>query len=85
MPKRDDNSDFLMDMFMQREQKRRKEEADKEKQKEERQQEAAFAAKANCTTDTQGRTNVKSTTSQVTVSTCTASGEDPLNDTLLIE
>ena len=47
--------------------------------------EAAFAAKANCTTDTQGRTNVKSTTSQVTVSTCTASGEDPLNDTLLIE
>ena len=46
---------------------------------------AAFAAKANCTSSTEGRTNVKSTTTQVTVSTCIADGEDPLNDTLLIE
>ena len=46
---------------------------------------AAFAAKGNCTSSTEGRTNVKSTTTQVTVSTCVASGEDPLNDTLLIE
>ena len=45
----------------------------------------AFSAKANCTSSTEGRTNVKSTTTQVTVSTCVASGEDPLNDTLLIE
>ena len=46
---------------------------------------AAFAAKANCTSSTEGRTNVKSTTTQVTVSTCVADAEDPLNDTLLIE
>jgi type IV pilus assembly protein PilA len=46
---------------------------------------AAFAAKANCTSTTEGRTNVKSTTTQVTVSTCVADGEDPLNDTLLVE
>ena len=46
---------------------------------------AAFAAKGNCTSSTEGRTNVKSTTTQVTVSTCVASGDDPLNDTLLIE
>tara|TARA_B100000579_G_C22832752_1_gene856911 strand:+ start:1806 stop:2300 length:495 start_codon:yes stop_codon:yes gene_type:complete len=45
----------------------------------------AFAAKGNCTSTTEGRTNVKSTTTQVTVSTCIADGEDPLNDTLLIE
>ena len=46
---------------------------------------AKFAAKGNCTTSTQGRTNVKSSTTQVEVSTCVASGEDPLNDTILIE
>ena len=46
---------------------------------------AAFAAKGNCTSSTEGRTNVKSTTTQVTISTCVASGDDPLNDTLLIE
>ena len=44
-----------------------------------------FAASSACTSSTEGRTNVKSTTTQVTVSTCVASGEDPLNDTLLIE
>ena len=47
--------------------------------------EAKFAAKANCTKTTQGRTNVKSTASAVTVSTCVADGEDPLNDSMLIE
>ena len=46
---------------------------------------AAFADKSGCTSSTEGRTNVKSTTSQVTVSTCVATGEDPINDTLLIE
>tara|TARA_B100001741_G_C16036095_1_gene362179 strand:+ start:22 stop:513 length:492 start_codon:yes stop_codon:yes gene_type:complete len=46
---------------------------------------AAFADKSGCTSSTEGRTNVKNTTTQVTVSTCVASGEDPLNDTLLIE
>ena len=46
---------------------------------------AAFAAKANCTAKTEGRTNVNSTTTNVTISTCTATGEDPLNDSLLIE
>ena len=46
---------------------------------------AKFAAKSNCTTSTEGRTNVKSDTTQITVSTCVADGEDPLNDTLLIE
>ena len=45
----------------------------------------AFSAKGDCTSSTEGRTNVKSTTSQVTISTCVATGEDPLNDTLLIE
>ena len=45
---------------------------------------AAFADKSGCTSSTEGRTNVKST-SQVTVSTCVATGEDPINDTLLIE
>ena len=44
-----------------------------------------FASKTACTTSTEGRTNVKSTTSQVTVSTCVASGEDPINNTSLIE
>ena len=44
-----------------------------------------FAAKSACTNSTEGRTNVKSTTTQVTVSTCIASGEDPLNNTSLIE
>ena len=44
-----------------------------------------FAAKANCTKGTQGRTNVKSTASAVTVSTCVADAEDPLNDSMLIE
>ena len=47
--------------------------------------EKAFSAKGDCTSSTEGRTNVKSTTSQVTISTCVATGEDPLNDTLLIE
>ena len=44
-----------------------------------------FAASSNCTSSSEGRTNVKSTTTQVEVSTCVASGEDPLNDTILIE
>ena len=44
-----------------------------------------FASKTACTTSTEGRTNVKSTTSQVTVSTCVASGEEPINNTSLIE
>lgn len=46
---------------------------------------AKFAAAANCTTGTQGRTNVKSTATAVDVSTCTVKGEAPLNDSLLIE
>ena len=46
---------------------------------------AKFAASSNCTSSTEGRTNVKSSTTQVEVSTCVASGEDPLNDTILIE
>ena len=46
---------------------------------------AKFSAKTDCTTSTYGRTNVKSTATQVTISTCIASGEDPLNDTLLVE
>ena len=45
----------------------------------------AFANKGACTTSTEGRTNVKSTTSQVTISTCFATGEDPLNNTSVIE
>ena len=45
----------------------------------------AFAGKSACSTSTEGRTNVKSTTSQVTVSTCVASGEEPINNTSLIE
>jgi type IV pilus assembly protein PilA len=45
----------------------------------------AFANKAACTTSTEGRTNVKSTTTQVTISTCIATGEDPLNNTSVIE
>jgi len=44
-----------------------------------------FASKTACTSSTEGRTNVKSTTTQVTVSTCVASGEDPINNTSLIE
>ena len=44
-----------------------------------------FASKTACTSSTEGRTNVKSTTSQVTVSTCVAAGEDPINNTSLIE
>jgi type IV pilus assembly protein PilA len=47
---------------------------------------AAFAAATTaCTISTEGRTNVKSTTTQVTVSTCVASGELPLQNTSLIE
>ena len=47
---------------------------------------AAFAAATTaCTTSTEGRTNVKSTTSQVTISTCFATGEKPLNNTSVIE
>jgi type IV pilus assembly protein PilA len=46
---------------------------------------AAFANKGACTISTEGRTNVKSTTTQVTVSTCVATGEDPLNNTSVIE
>ena len=45
----------------------------------------AFANSGACTTSTEGRTNVKSTTSQVTISTCFATGEDPLNNTSVIE
>lgn len=46
----------------------------------------AFAdATTACTTSTEGRTNVKSTTSQVTISTCFATGEKPLNNTSVIE
>ena len=46
---------------------------------------AAFSGKTACTTSTEGRTNVKSTTTQVTISTCIASGEAPLNNTSVIE
>ena len=47
---------------------------------------AAFAnATTACTVSTEGRTNVKSTTTQVTVSTCVASGVLPLKNTSLIE
>ena len=46
---------------------------------------AKFANKAACTTSTEGRTNVASSTTQVTVSTCIATGEDPLNNTSVIE
>ena len=44
-----------------------------------------FDAAKNCTAKTEGRTNINSTTTNVEISSCTASGEDPLNDTLLIE
>ena len=46
---------------------------------------APFAAKANCTTDTEGRTNVEHKTTIVKISTCIAAGEDPLNDQLTVE
>ena len=47
---------------------------------------AAFAAATTaCTVSTEGRTNVKSSATQVTVSTCVASGELPLQNTSLIE
>ena len=47
---------------------------------------AAFAAATTaCTISTEGRTNVKSTTTQVTISTCFATGEKPLNNTSVIE
>ena len=46
---------------------------------------AKFSAKTNCTTTTEGVTRVANTTTQVTVSSCPANGEDPLNDAFLIE
>lgn len=46
---------------------------------------AKFSAKTDCTTTTEGVTRVANTTSQVTVSSCPGSGEDPLNDAFLIE
>ena len=46
---------------------------------------AAFAAKANCTASTEGRTNVADGGTSVTISTCIATGEDPMNDTLTVE
>ena len=46
---------------------------------------AKFAAKGNCTSTTEGRTNVADAGTSVTISTCIATGEDPMNDTLTVE
>lgn len=46
---------------------------------------AKFTSKTDCTTTTEGVTRVANTTTQVTVSSCPGNGEDPLNDTFLIE
>ena len=45
----------------------------------------AFAASTNCTTATEGRTNVKDAGSTLTLSTCIKDGADPINDTMSIE
>ena len=46
---------------------------------------AKFANASACVAGVEGHTNVKNTNTQVTVSTCVKTGEDPLNDTILIE
>ncbi len=46
---------------------------------------AKFSAASDCVAGVEGHTNVKNTTTQVTVSTCIKTGEEPLNDTILIE
>ena len=46
---------------------------------------APFAAKANCTVTTEGRSNVEHKDTTVTISTCIKAGVAPLNDTLSVE
>ena len=44
-----------------------------------------FASSTECTTKTEGRTRVEHKDTTVKISTCFASGEDPLNDQLTVE
>ena len=46
---------------------------------------APFASKTECTTKTEGRTRVEHKDTTVKISTCFASGDDPLNDQLTVE
>ena len=46
---------------------------------------APFASSTECTTKTEGRTRVEHKATTVKISTCFASGEDPLNDQLTVE
>ena len=46
---------------------------------------APFSSKTECTTKTEGITRVEHKDTTVKISTCFASGEDPLNDQLTVE
>jgi len=46
---------------------------------------AKFANAAACTASTEGRTNASDSGTTVTISTCVATGVDPLNDSLTVE